>query len=33
VHRDFAEDGTAVTIGEAESHVAARVTKLPFEPT
>ena len=33
VHRDFVEDGTAVTIGDAASGaVAARVTKLPFEP-
>jgi len=31
VHRDFAEDGTAVTIGG--TGVAAHVTKLPFEPT
>lgn len=34
VHRDFAEDATAVTIGDAASGVvAAHVTKLPFEPT
>ena len=34
VHRDFAEDGTVVAIGDAASGtVPARVTKLPFEPT